>query len=55
MSIIVHLLIATALVTGLILLRLFTERLSLRAKMLRGQSDDCNTEECISCALKTTR
>jgi hypothetical protein len=55
MSLLVQLLIAIALIVGLIGLRLFAEHRALQEKIRGGYINECNEEECMSCALKTTQ
>ena len=47
MSPLLHFLIATLLIAGLILLRMFTDRYTLRAKIRRGHADnECEQAGC---------
>ncbi len=48
-------LLATAVIAGLLLLRVLAGRMTLRARIRDGYNNDCNEEECMSCALKTIR
>jgi hypothetical protein len=53
MSMLAHLLVATALIVAFILLRMFADRSVLRDRLRKDQTEE--REECISCALKTTQ
>ncbi len=53
MSMLLQFLLAAAMITGLILLRMLAGRMTLRARILDGYNNDCNEEECMSCTLKT--
>jgi len=53
MNMLAHLLVATALIVALILLRIFADRRVLRDRLLKDQTEE--REECISCTLKTTQ
>ena len=53
MNLLAHILIATVLIVGLVLLRMFADRCALRATLRKNQME--KKEECISCALKTTQ
>jgi len=53
MNLLAHILVATVLIVGFALLRIFTDRCAIRARLRKNQMKQ--EEECISCALKTTR
>jgi len=55
MSLLGQCLIAAALIVGLIVLRIFAERQAKQEEIRRGYTNECHEEECMSCALKTTR
>lgn len=51
MSLLIHFLIATTLIAGFILLRVFVDRYTLRKKI----QTEHTLKECDSCELKTTQ
>jgi hypothetical protein len=53
MSLLTQFLVATVLIIGLVLLRMFADRCAVRHRLRKNQTEQ--REECISCALKTTQ
>ena len=53
MNLLIHFLIATVLIVGFVVLRLFADRRALQETLRKNKTDQ--NEECMSCTLKTTQ
>ena len=53
MNLLIHFLVATALIVGFFALRIFADRRALQETLRKNQTEQ--KEECVSCALKTTQ